>query len=108
MAELLVRIRARDGDDALRYDRGDVIMCKPDGHLFSERERTNPDWTIIRAPGVDPALLVHLTEPDVDQGRLFARRINALDLDNPAVSGKTEVTARNLQDAGRLRQPMRP
>ncbi|MEK9721994.1 MAG: hypothetical protein VW405_00740 [Rhodospirillaceae bacterium] len=31
-----------------RYMRGDVVIAKPDGWPWSQRELTNPDWRILR------------------------------------------------------------
>jgi len=42
---LVFRVRAKSG-----FNRGDVICHLPDGHQFSNRELTNPDWRIIQCP----------------------------------------------------------
>lgn len=58
--ELLVRIvdKPKSGDavvDAQRTTAGDVIAAKPDGHFWGREEVANPEWRIIRVPGMGEA-----------------------------------------------------
>lgn len=92
MADLLIRIRDKEssGDaetDALQFKRGDVIAVMPTPHPWSERERTNPDWRILRLPNIDAADLSALLRPEnetqaVARPRLMRKRNAALDLDS--------------------------
>lgn len=66
MAELLVRVtdKPRTGDprkDCQRSGRGDVIVAQPDGAYWSRAERSNPDWLILKVPGMTLAEGVALT-----------------------------------------------
>jgi hypothetical protein len=59
MCELLVVVVVDQvGDDfykdCMRYKAGDVICCQPDGWLWGKLEIANPNWRIIKFPGVDP------------------------------------------------------
>lgn len=95
MAELLIRVKdktnADDPDaDRLCSKRGDVVVVCPDGHPWSEAERTAPYWRIVKLPGIDPADLDELIRPEIDDTppepgqppmRLLRRRAAALDLD---------------------------
>jgi hypothetical protein len=56
MCELLVRVVDKINDDpyldAQCSKRGDVIVVVEDGHAWGREEIANPDWTIIKVPGV--------------------------------------------------------
>ena len=67
------------------YKRGDVIVICPDGHPWSEAERTNPDWTILKVPGaVDRHAGLLKGEPgDPRLDRMLRRRAHSIDLDAP-------------------------
>ena len=87
MAELLVRVvdKTNPNDpvvDAHLLKRGDVVAVCPDGHPWSERERSAEYWQIVRVAGVSVATLLHLVAEDVsrDPGR-SRRRVVSLDLD---------------------------
>jgi hypothetical protein len=99
MAELLVRTRDKplSGDpyvDRHRAMRGCVIAIMPDGHKWSERERTASHWRIVRLPGVSPHLLSQLTAPDLGYGDEEAEKLNrvarrwASRIDLPALAAK--------------------
>ena len=80
--ELLVRIidRSQREDDS---HRGDVIAVVRDGWEWSQIERTNPDWLILKVGGLlDTDADTMLTHPiNLPFGR-FRRREWKLDLDN--------------------------
>lgn len=93
MAELLVRIVSKPDHptdkrlSAGRTNRGDVIVVKPDGWPWSEREKSNPAWRIIPIPGVLTTVFASMLEPGDDLVERFPRkrvRRYALD-DNVAV-----------------------
>lgn len=57
MCELLVRVFDKTNSDCPYLDaqchkRGDVIAVNEDGHLWGKEELANPDWRIIKVPGV--------------------------------------------------------
>lgn len=86
--EALVRLIDRSGreDDS---KRGDVICVQADGWAWSNEERTNPDWLIIKVADLlgtdrDTALSVGQNFP---LGR-FRRREWFLDLDNAPLPGR--------------------
>lgn len=80
--EALVRIidRSAAEDDS---KRGDVICVQPDGWAWSEAERTNPDWLIIKVTGLlnTDRDTMHATGRNFPQGRVRRREWH-LDLDN--------------------------
>ena len=87
MTELLVRLidRSAAGDDS---KRGDVIAIHPGGHEWSEAERTNPDWIIIKVVsllGTDAAVMLTPKLSKILSATgdpfLLRRREWALDLD---------------------------
>lgn len=49
--EFLIRVVDK-GPGKDQSKRGDVIAACPDGHPWSNAERTNPEWRIVRAPVV--------------------------------------------------------
>ena len=84
MARLLVRNATRaqvaGGDMRRSASRGDVLSIVDDGHVFSEREETNPDWVILESPGDDAQVyldmeLTHVLEPDEDHGYVWFRKV---------------------------------
>lgn len=99
MAEILIRTQDKplSGDpyvDRHRAMRGCVIAIMPDGHPWSERERTAPHWRIVRMPRVSPHLLSQLTAPDLGYGNEEAEKLNrvarrwAARIDLPALLAK--------------------
>jgi hypothetical protein len=99
VAELLIRTvdKPLSGDpyvDRHRAMRGCVIAIMPDGHPWSERERTAPHWRIVRLPKVSPHLLSQLTAPDLGYGDREAEKLNrvarrwAARIDLPALVAK--------------------
>lgn len=93
MAELLIRVVDKTDPDPVRDQQfskaGDVIVVAPDGHGWSATERSNPDWIIVKLPGVDPSALSDLLDPDVDgERRMLRRRGRQIDLTAPAVANQ--------------------
>lgn len=68
MAELLVRVVDKVSADPLIdaqcTKRGDVIVVMPDGHGWGRMELNNPDWRIVKIPGVKVSEALHFTEPE--------------------------------------------
>lgn len=50
MAELLIRVRDKDGHNAMLLGEHEVVVVCDDGWPWSELERTSPDHRIIRVP----------------------------------------------------------
>lgn len=107
MAELLVRVVDKTNPDDPYLDaqltkRGDVICVQPDGWPWGIEELKNPDWRIIKLPGIDPDKLASLLAPEIDAdplkpSRVLQRRAFRLDLDHAALHGARAV----LDDAER-------
>jgi len=68
MCELLIRVIDKvNNDTRLNYQctkRGDVIVVVEDGWNWTEKELKNPDWRIIKLPGVPVATLSYLTQAE--------------------------------------------
>lgn len=102
MCELLVFTRDKeDGPNAehnlVKHRRGDVIVAMPDGHDWTETERTgHPEWTILKVPGMSLAegqALAH-PEPEEPTRRLFHRRLFHIDLDHSEAHPVVKALAR--------------
>jgi hypothetical protein len=96
--------------DAMRTGRGDVIVICPDGWQWSQAELSNPEWAIVKLPGVDPALLVAFTQPDngdpaqgtIPQRRAFRFNVDAWDTaGRPILSTLAAVLALRIARAPR-------
>lgn len=68
--EILVRIIDKDQPDPdlakMASKRGDVIAICPDGWPWSEAERTNPEWRIVRSPILQTHSEVLLAGPNTN------------------------------------------
>lgn len=93
MAELLVRVadKQKSGDpykDRHLSGAGCVIVIMPDGHPWSDAERSSP-WRVIKLPGISAALLSQFTSGDLGYGvpenelsnKVLRRWAHKLDLD---------------------------
>lgn len=87
--ELLVRVvdKPRSGVaelDAKRTSAGDVIAYFPDGHQWGREELSNPDWRIVRVPGLSDIEAEALLTPELPTafgaGRLLRKRHHSVDL----------------------------
>lgn len=73
--------------DAMCHKQGDVVVVVPDGHPWTEKEKTNPDWRIIRVPNLPNDLQYQATEPGPEKpGMLKQRNKYTLDLTSPHVT----------------------
>jgi hypothetical protein len=88
--ELLVRIvdKPKSGDvylDAARTVAGDVIAFAPDGHIWGTEEVRNPDWRIIRVPGMSLTEAKAMTGAELPQAftpnQLLRKRQFVLDIE---------------------------
>lgn len=48
--ELLIDLTGRVGGDKTDWQPGDVVVACPDGWPWSEAERKNPKWMIVKCP----------------------------------------------------------
>ena len=70
MAELLIRVVSKTNAadpyrDAKLAKRGDVICVQADGWSWSEMEKTNPDWRILKWPSVSVSEASLLLTPEL-------------------------------------------
>lgn len=110
MAEIIVRIRAHPstGDfyrDCRALGPGDVIEVMPDGHGWGVLDQQNPDWRIIKFPGVPVRDLLAFLAPEVgtdpaQPSKTLQPRAFKFDLTNPGLP--TELKAVIADDARTL------
>ena len=91
MAELLLCVQDKAGFDpkanALTHRPGDVIVVCPDGWGWTPAELNNPDWRLLKMPGLDPSAVRALQDCAIDaKGKVLAKRAQNLDITNPALS----------------------
>ncbi len=108
--ELLIRItdKPRSGKiavDAQRTSAGDVIACAADGHIWGKREVSNPDWRIVRVPGLSRDIAVSLVAVELPvafgANRLLRKRQLRIDLEQlellePGILAERSATARTV------------
>lgn len=94
MAELLVRVVDKINDDpyldAKCLKRGDVVVVCPDGWPWGKHEQHNPDWRILKVPGVSVTALQGFLAPEPET-----------DPENPSAMLQARAFRLNL-DAGPL------
>ena len=101
MCELLIRVRDKVNPldpykDAKLMKRGDVVAVVPDGHVWGLEELRNPDWRILRVPGVSSLQMSSFLAPEVppspdfDRGLLRKRRFT-LDLSHELIATVADV-----------------
>lgn len=90
MAELLVRVVDKTNADpyldAKCLKRGDVVVVMPDGHGWGKQELINPDWRIVKLPGIPVSQATHFLGPELPEDPLnpslmLQRRAFKLDVD---------------------------
>lgn len=95
MAELLIRVVDKSNDDPYLdvqcLKRGDVVVICEDGHEWSQAELTNPEWRILKVPGVTLVQAEAFLGPEVDEdptqpSRVLQRRAFKVDLDDVRVA----------------------
>jgi hypothetical protein len=98
MAELVIQMVDRVNPSSAKLDagclkRGDVIDICADGWEWSERELTNPNWRIIKLPGIPVETLLDLLEAQLAADRTFVRkRSRYLDIDSLPSNIKNKIT----------------
>lgn len=70
MCEVLIRVydKVNAGDavlDRQASKAGDIIAVQPDDWGWTAKELANPDWRVVKLPGIDPATWADMLEPDV-------------------------------------------
>lgn len=103
MCELLVRVVDKTNPDDPYLDaqltkRGDVICVQPDGWPWGTEELKNPDWRIIKLPGVNPDALAAFLSPEIDTdptqpSKVLQRRAFKLDLDHAVLADAASALA---------------
>jgi hypothetical protein len=75
MAEFLVRIRDKEGHNVGLLGEREVVSVCEDGWKWSRIELSNPDWRILKVPGmtVEEGEVFTMPEP-VDTTRYIQRR----------------------------------
>lgn len=80
MAEVLIRFVDKAGVAQGKAHRvlraGDIVTVRPDGAYWSNKELSNPEWRIVRAPGMTVTEALALTSPDrVVEGADLSNRL---------------------------------
>jgi hypothetical protein len=92
MAELLVQIQDKAGFDAkgnaLATRPGDVIVVCEDGWGWTKTELQNPDWRVIKMPGLPVSAVRAMQDPAfaADGVTMVMARAQNLDLSSPLLS----------------------
>lgn len=90
MCELLIRIRDKVQPDPYLacklFGRGDVVVACADDWGWTEAEKVNPDWRILKLPNVPLELAQDFISPEADAdpanpSRMLRRRAALLDVD---------------------------
>lgn len=115
MAEIIVRVvdHPSTGDfyrDCRRLGRGDVIEVMPDGHGWGVQDQKNPDWRILKFPGVPVSDLLGFLAPQVDTdsknpSKTLQPRAFKFDLDNPSLPTDLKAV---VADSARLEPTKTP
>ena len=102
MCELLVRVGDKKGTDSekdfLQSFRGDVIDIFEDGTQYGAATLKNPDWLIVKMPGVPRTEMLDLLEPEwkeeADGSRTVVRkRARCFDLDKMDTTALATLSA---------------
>jgi hypothetical protein len=119
MAEFLVRIRDKVDHNPMLLGEREVVCVCPDGWKWSQIEQKNPDWRILKVPGmtVDEGSVFLAPEP-VDASKYIPRRrafkidpaalpADALKLsDDKRVEAVVEVPKLALEASKTVREPL--
>lgn len=111
--ELLVRIAEKkypDGSTSEEFlEVGDVVAIGRNGHDWTEKERSNPDWAIIKVPAMTAAqaeiFLSRQAPPDLDNEYVLRKRASRIDLIK--IGKKATYTLKNIIDALVTKSPPR-
>jgi hypothetical protein len=86
---------------AMRMQKGDVITIQDDDWAWSPAERNNPEWAIVKAPGVavdDLVAFLTADSGDAVQGILARRRAFNFNVDQWIGRGKPVLTLATAMD----------
>lgn len=93
--ELLIRVKNNPSSNrrqhTSRFHRGDVIAAKPNSHVWSRRERRNPNWRIIR---------ISITRVEIEA--LLSAEIDILGIKDFIWKRQRKIDIRNLPERVRL------
>lgn len=96
MAELLIRVIDKTSTDpyldAKCLKRGDVVDIRPDGWVWGRFEYSDPQWRILRLPGIAAQDLSAFLAEEVDTdpaqpSAVLQARAFRLDIDSPLLAG---------------------
>ena len=77
MCEVLIRVVDNVQTDPILNAQctkaGDIIHVAADGWPWGKEELINPEWRIVKLPGVSPSLLLDLLEVEFDGAGRIAR-----------------------------------
>ncbi len=111
MAELLVRVKDKVNPDSPQLDAkclkaGDVVVACPDGWEWSELEKSNPDWLIVKVPGMSMEEAKTFTAPEVGDRLVNPMlRQRAFKIDLEQVQNKV-LTAKEILGLKVLKEPL--
>jgi hypothetical protein len=97
--EMLVRIQDRTNDSEPEKTNsltqaGDVIVVRPDGWLWGEKELNSTAWRIIKCPGEPMSVGEQFLGPEiVDTNVVLNPKPRAVKIDLSAIKGTTATAA---------------
>lgn len=93
MCEILLRVRDKesrgDAQRLMQNKAGDVVVVVEDGHRWGNAEVSNPDWRILRLPGLPAAAVVDLTHVRKNErsDEMTARKARYIDIGDEWLRG---------------------
>lgn len=94
MAELLIRIVDKVNPDnaaqnQLCFKAGDILHVAPDGWTWGTEELSNPEWRILKLPGMAPELFTDLMQMQMvlvgNREHMTLKRAKCIDVSHPTV-----------------------
>lgn len=96
-------VRTVNGENALRYQRGDVVGAFPDGHLFGDMETLANGFAVVQMDGISEADARSLLAHAETNGQMTKRRSKGFDLD--ALERRAPASGRDtLNTTGNIRR----
>lgn len=74
MAEILIRVRDKEGHNPLLPGEHEVVVVCPDGWGWSHLELSNPDWRVVLLPGMSVSEARRWESPENVDPEVFVRR----------------------------------
>lgn len=87
MCEILLRVRDKDSksvDQRLMQNKaGDAVVVVEDGHQWGDEEVSNPDWRVLRLPGLPAAAVADLMHVRTNErnGVTTAKKARYIEID---------------------------